>query len=318
MLNIVIIDGNTLNPGDLSWDPFMKLGKVHVYQNSTPSEGLEKLKDADIVLTNKYVIDESLMSQLPRLKCICVTATGYNIIDINAANERNIVVCNAIGYSTTSTAQHAIALLLELSNQCGDYHNSVMQGDWAKSGSWTYTRKPTIELANLTMGIVGLGSIGQQVAKIATALGMKVIANKRSQNSGTVAGVQMVKLNELYICADVISLHCPLNSESHEMINIDSLSKMKSSAFVINTGRGGLINERDLSTALREGSIAGAALDVLQDEPPTMDNPLIGISNCIITPHVAWGSKAARSRLMDITLANVISFIEGCPQNTVL
>lgn len=317
MLNIVIIDGNTLNPGDLSWEPFMELGQVDIYDKSTSVEGFEKLIDADIVLTNKFVIDDALMQQLPRLKCICVTATGYNIIDVAAASKRNIVVCNASGYSTTSTAQHAIALLLELSNQCGDYHQSVSQGDWTKSGSWSYTRKPTIELAGLTMGIIGLGAIGKQVAKIAGALGMRVIANKRSQSIGRIDDVQIVALEELYKTSDVISLHCPLNDESHEMINRRTLSYMKPSAFIINTGRGGLVNELDLKTALAEGIIAGAALDVLQDEPPKMNHPLIGLPNCIITPHIAWGSKASRSRLLNITFENVRSFIGGRPQNSV-
>jgi len=317
MLNIVIIDGNTLNPGDLSWAPLHDLGSVEVFGQSTPKEGRQRLLNADIVLTNKFVLDRAMIAELPRLKCICVTATGYNIIDVDAASERNILVCNASGYSTPSTAQHTIALLLELSNQCGDYNYSVSQGGWTKASSWTYTRKPTIELAGLSLGIVGFGQIGQKVAEIAKAIGMNVIGYKRSRSLGTVAGTEMVPLDDLYKTADVISLHCPLNEESYKMINSNSLSMMKPSTFIINTARGGLIDEYDLKVALENHSIAGAALDVLQDEPPKLDNPLVETPNCIITPHVAWGSKASRSRLLDITIENVRSFISGQPQNVV-
>jgi len=239
-MNIVIIDGNTLNPGDLSWDQLSEFGLVKIYGESAPEDAISKLEHADIVLTNKFVINKQLMQRLPKLKCICVTATGYNIIDVQAATDCGITVCNASGYSTASTAQHTIALLLELTNNCADYDNSVRSGDWTNSGSWTYSRKPTIELAGLTLGIIGFGAIGQQVANIAQVLGMQVIAYKRNPPADGIDDLQFVSLEALYKSADVISMHCPLNAESQEMINEQSLSIMKPSAFLINTAFGNM------------------------------------------------------------------------------
>lgn len=317
MMNIVIIDGNSLNPGDLEWSAFGQLGKYIVHGETDSSIAVERLKDADVVITNKFPIDELLLEQLPKLKCICITATGYNIIDVDAASKRNIIVCNASGYSTVSTAQHTMALLLALTNQCRQKHDAVVKGGWTRSGSWCYNPNPNIDLYQRTIGIVGLGAIGLQVAKLAQAFGMKTIGYKRSQQSGNIDGVQMVSLEQLYEVADVISLHCPLNPESERMINKHSLAKMKSTALLINASRGGLINEPDLKEALVKGEIAGAAVDVLSTEPPSMDNPLIHAPNCIITPHIAWGSRDCRNRLMQITLDNVKAFIDGHPQNVV-
>ncbi len=316
MLNIVIIDENALNQGDLNWDILNSFGRVTLYSHSTREQGIDRLQNAHIVIANKYVIDEAVLTQLPLLRCICVSATGYNNIDIDAASSRNIVVCNVSGYSTPSTAQHTIALLLELTNQCGDYHQSVAAGDWTRSASWTYTRRPVLELSGLTLGIIGIGTIGQQVACVASALGMNVIAYRRTP-SDPIANVSLVELDKLYQCSDIISLHCPLNIDSDQMINQASLSKMKKSALLINTARGGLINEADLQNALKHGTIAGAALDVLQGEPPESGHPLLGLANCILTPHIAWGSFASRKRLLDMTMDNVKAFIQGAPQNQV-
>lgn len=317
MMNIVIIDGNTLNPGDLDWKRFESLGNVTTYEESTRAEALVRLQDADVLLTNKFEVDAALIQQLPKLKCICITATGYNIIDVDAASKHNIVVCNASGYSTVSTAQHTIALIMALTNKCAQKHQRVTDGDWTNSGSWCLNDAPNIDLYQKTIGIVGLGAIGLHVAQIAQAFGMKTIGYKRSQSAGEIGGVKIVNLETLYRQSDVVTLHCPLNVESTQMINSESLALMKSTALLINASRGGLINELDLKEALDHGNIAGAAVDVLSTEPPSMDNPLIHAPNCIITPHIAWGSRDCRNRLMQITLDNVKAFIDGQPQNVV-
>jgi len=317
MPHIIIIDGLTLNPGDLSWKQFNALGDVEVYTEETEEEGGARLHLADIIIANKFILDRNLINELPKLKCICVSATGINNVDLVAAKENNITVCNASGYSTVSTAQHTIALLLALTNKCESKNRSVNNGDWTASGSWCDNSVPNVDLNNLTMGIIGVGAIGSEVAKIGRAFGMKTIGYKRSQASGTIDGVSLVDLDTLFGTSDVVTLHCPLNEESREIINATTLAKMKDSAFLINASRGGLINESALRKALDDGRIAGAAVDVLSSEPPSMDNPLIGAPNCIITPHIAWGSKACRSRLMNITLENVKAFISGSPQNVV-
>jgi glycerate dehydrogenase len=310
---LVVTDGHTLNPGDLSWDDFKKYGKVEVYERSSPSEVTERCRNATLIITNKTPVDASLIAACPKLKLIAVTATGYNIIDIEAARKRNIIVCNVPGYGTVSVAQHTFALILELVNHAGENARTVAEGKWSTSKDWCYTVAPIVELSGKTLGIVGLGNIGGEVAKIGAAFGMRVIfSNPRPKQSG----YEQVSVEELFSRADVISLHCPLTADNKQFVNAALLSLMKRSACLINTSRGMLINESDLATALRNGTIAGAGLDVLSTEPPR-DNPLIGSPRCIITPHNAWLSFESRSRMMAATLANVEKTLAGRPQNVV-
>lgn len=314
---IVIVDGYTLNPYDLSWEPLQELGEVRVYEHSTPDEIVERAREAEIVLANKAVFDEKILEQLPQLRCICVTATGYNNIDVNAAKAREITVCNVAGYGTESVAQHVFALLLELTNAVGKHHHSVQEGGWAKNRDFSYTVQPILELAGKTMGIYGLGSIGQKVAKIALAFGMKVIAKHKHPKRDAMPGVGFVDLETLFQESDVITLHAPLTVDNQGIVNKHLLAMMKPGAYLINTARGGLINEPDLKEALEKNIIAGAALDVLSQEPPKDGNILIGVNNCIITPHNAWASREARQRLLNETVNNVKAFLHGKPRNVV-
>ena len=284
MMNIVFLDGKTINPGDLVFDELKSLGNFEVYPQSTKEEGIQRGKKADIVLSNKFIIDEEVLTHWPQLKFVCITATGYNNVDLEATSARGILVSNVSGYSQHSTAQHTFALLLELCNQCGDYNSSVQAGDWTNSGVWSYTRKPIVELAGLKLGLLGLGSIGMQVAQIGIAMGMTVIASTRNRQTGEFKGIPMVNLEDLFRESDVLSLHAPLNEQSFEIINKDNLKLMKSTAFLINAARGGLVNEDDLREALIRKQIAGAALDVLSKEPPAENHPLIGLDNCIGHP----------------------------------
>ncbi|NNC68333.1 MAG: D-2-hydroxyacid dehydrogenase [Gammaproteobacteria bacterium] len=317
MMNIVFLDGKTVNPGDLSWKELESLGRFTVYPESSRSEGIERGRDADIILSNKFIIDAEVLSHWPKVKFICITATGYNNIDLATCKDRSIIVSNVSGYSQHSTAQHTIALLLELCNHCGDYNDSVQNGDWVRNGVWSYTRKPLLELAGCTLGLIGLGSIGKQVANVARALGMRVIATTRSHQSGIIDHTEMLTLEALLNLADVVSLHAPLNDESFEVINKKNLSKMKNSALLINTARGGLINEVDLRQALISKEIKGAAIDVLSSEPPQENHPLIGLDNCLVTPHIAWASGTSRKKLLSIVASNIKNWKEGTPQNII-
>lgn len=314
-MKIIVIDGATLNPGDLSWDDLKKLGPCEIYDRSTPWEKLQRCKDADIVITNKVVFDRDTIKKLPNLKYIGVTATGYNIIDIEAAKEKNIIVTNVPSYASESVAQAVFALLLELCNHVGHHSQTVKAGKWASSPDFCYWDFPLVELKGLTMGIVGCGRIGRVVAKIAHAFDMQVLGYDKYD--AEVEGIQMVELERLFSKSDVISLHCPLTAETEGLVNKELLSKMKSTAFLINTSRGPLICEKDLAQALQNGRIAGAAVDVLSGEPPTPDNPLMYAKNCYITPHIAWATQAARQRLMDVTVENTRAFINGKPVNVV-
>lgn len=317
MLNIVYLDGKTVNPGDLDWNVLQTLGNFSVYPQSTRAEGIERGAEADIILSNKFIIDEEVLEQWPKVKYICITATGYNNIDVAAAKNRSIPVSNVSGYSKHSTAQHTISLLLELTNHCGDYNASVQSGDWVKSGVWSYTRNSVMELKGLTLGLIGFGSIGNEVSAVARALGMVTIANTRSRTSGVVDGTAMVQLDELFLRSDVISLHAPLNKDTISIINRHSISKMKSSALLINTARGGLIQEEDLRVALLGRQIAGAAIDVLSEEPPTANHPLIGLDNCLVTPHIAWASVSSRKKLLEIIASNIQAWQNGKSQNLI-
>ena len=315
--NIVVLDGYTLNPGDLSWNKLRALGHLTIYEHSSPEQLLERCQHADLLLPNKAVIDRSLIEQLPQLKCICVTATGYNNVDVKAAAEHNIPVCNVAGYSTDSVPQHVFALLLALTNQAEAHNESVAAGQWAACRDFTYQLRPIVELAGKTMGIYGFGRIGQRLANIAQAFGMNILATHKHPKRDAREGVQFVTLEDLFRKSDVISLHAPLSASNKEIINASLFSLMKPTAYLINTARGPLMNELDLKQALEAGHLAGAGLDVLSSEPPPADHPLIGLKNCIITPHNAWASKEARERLMDWTVENVRAFLRGAPRNVV-
>ncbi len=315
-MEIVILDGFTLNPGDLSWESFEKLGNITHFERS-PSEDLvrKRSQPAEALIVNKIRMRKALLKDLPNLKYIGVSATGYNIIDIEAARTLGITVTNVPGYSTESVAQHVFALLLEMTNRVGLHAKSTAKGEWSGGKDWSYVKRPIIELSGKTMGIVGLGSIGYKVAQIALAMGMKVIAfGPRPRN---IEGVKWVKLPELFKKSDVISLHCPLTQETQKIVDNRLISLMKNSAYLINTSRGGLIHERDLATALNEGRIAGAGLDVLSTEPPASDNPLLDARKCFITPHNAWASREARTRLLNQTAKNLDCFLKNSPVNVV-
>jgi glycerate dehydrogenase len=314
-MNIVVIDGYTLNPGDLNWNAIEQYGTLTIYDRTLVADVVERCKDADIVLTNKVPFDWNAINNLPKLKLIGVTATGYNIIDITAAKEQGITVCNVPAYGTASVAQQTFALILELTNHTGIHAQSVAQGEWERSKDFAYTKAPLIELAGKTLGIVGLGNIGEQAARIATAFGMKVIYNTPFEKDTTIA--QYADMKTLFAESDIVSLHCPLKPDNHQFVNQSLLQSMKPSAFLINTARGQLINEQDLADALNNGIIAGAGLDVLSAEPPSSNNPLLSAKNCIITPHIAWITKEARMRIMDVTVRNIEAFLEGRVVNKV-
>lgn len=314
-MNIVVTDGYTLNNGDLSWHALAQLGTLTVYDRTPADLIVPRCMDADIVLTNKVPFSRDTLAQLPQLQCICVLATGYNVIDTTAAKENGIVVCNVPGYGTASVAQHAFALLLELTNNVGLHSTTVRQGKWQHARDWCYTEKPIMELWGKTFGIIGLGSIGLQAAHIAAAFGMKVAFYNPSLKQG-VKGEQK-SLTSVFEESDVVSLHCPLKENNAGFVNYALLQKMKPTAYLLNTSRGQLIHEPHLARALDEGVIAGAALDVLSSEPPSENNPLLQARNCLITPHNAWMSKEARQRIMDITAQNITAFLKGMPANRV-
>ena len=316
-MNIVILDGYTLNPGDQNWAPVNTLGKVTVYDRSSPDQIVERAIDADAVLVNKVILNESVLSQLPKLRYIGVCATGYNNIDINSTNKYGIVVTNVKAYGPASVAQHTFALLLALVNHIELHSQSVRNGDWAASEDFCYWKTPLVELAGKTIGLVGLGDIGSQVAKIASAFGMKVIAFRKNPEQTHNTDIEMVSMETLFKQSDVISLHCPLTEETKDLINAERLSWMKPTAYLLNTGRGPLINEEDLANALKNKTIAGAGLVVLSCEPPRTDNPLITAPNCVITPHIAWASFEARKRLLQMVADNLSAFMEGEATNVV-
>lgn len=316
-MKLVVLDGYTLNPGDLEWAPLLALGDCEIHKRTQPDETIERLQGAEAALTNKVLLDRTTLARLPDLRYVGVIATGYNVVDIEAARERGIVVTNVPAYSTMSVAQLTFALLLELTHQSGHHAASVRGGNWVKSPDFAYWDSPLIELDGLTMGLVGFGAIAQAVAKIALAFGMEVIAHRRADRPSEIPGVRMVDMPTVFRESDVLSVHCPLTPETRGLVNEARLSSMKQSAFVINTSRGPVINEADLAKALNKGRIAGAGLDVLSDEPPKADNPLLAAKNCFITPHIAWASRAARSRLLATVAANVRAFAEGRPQNVV-
>jgi glycerate dehydrogenase len=315
MPNIVVLDGYTLNPGDLSWDGLKAAGDCTVYDRTSREDIIKRSKDADIVITNKVPFDKNTLEKLPLLKYIGVTATGYNIIDTGAAKERNIPVTNVPEYGTNSVAQMVFAFILEYTRHVAYHSETVRNGRWSKNPDFCYWDYPLIELDNLTMGIIGYGRIGKKVAEISQAFGMKVVVFDPHYSGSD--NVELIGLDEIFKRSDVISLHCPLTPGNIGMVNAERLSLMKKTAFLINTGRGPLVNDKDLADALNEGKIAGAGLDVLTVEPPESVNPLLTAKNCIITPHISWATFAARKRLMDTVVMNVKAFLDGKPVNVV-
>ncbi|MGX5819422.1 D-2-hydroxyacid dehydrogenase [Chitinophaga lutea] len=316
-MKIIVLDGYALNPGDLSWEALKALGTVTVYDRTPPDLVQERAVGAQILLTNKSVISGDAIRHLPDLRYIGVMATGYNVVDISAAGEKSIVVSNVPAYSSASVAQLTFALILELAQAVGAHANDVRNGGWPASKDFSYWVQPLHELSGKTLGIIGLGQIGQAVARIALAFGMRVIASHKHPERDKMEGVQFTDQATCFREADIVSLHCPLNDDNREFVNAALLATMKSTAWLINTSRGPLIREVDLAAALNDGRIGGAGLDVLSAEPPAADNPLLSARNCIITPHIAWASVEARSRLMDGVVANVKAFQEGRPRNVV-
>ena len=314
-MKIVVLDGYALNPGDLSWEGLKQLGDLEIHNRTETAQILSRAKYADLVLTNKTLLSSESLRQLPKLKYIGVLATGYNCVDVQTAKELGIAVTNIPSYGTASVAQFVFALLLELCHNVKQHHYAVANGQWATSRDWTFWLTPLIELEGKVMGIVGLGRIGRHVARIAIAFGMHVIAT--DQVPIAEPGVQPTTLEKLLVESDVVSLHCPLFPETLGLINRERLATMKSSAFLINTSRGPLIIDEDLADALNQGVIAGAGLDVLSMEPPMRDNALLKSRNCIVTPHIAWATKEARSRLMNIAVKNMEGFLLKQPVNVV-
>lgn len=316
-MTIVVVDGHTMNPGDLDWSPLLRLGDCRLYERTTPAQIVERCRDAEIVVTNKVVFDREIIAQLPKLRYLGVSATGVNIIDLEAAREKKIVVTNVPGYSTASVAQLVFSHVLNLTLHTAQHAQAVRDGLWASAPDFCFWQTSLIELDRLTIGIVGFGKIGRAVAKIAHAFGMKVLFTSPGFVDDTPAYARRAELRQLLHSSDVVTLHCPLTPQTHHLINRETLSLMKPSAFLINTGRGPLIDEAALAEALNSGMIAGAGLDVLAVEPPQADHPLIGAKNCYITPHIAWATQAARQRLLTAVIENIIAFTAGSARNVV-
>ena len=310
-MKIVVLDGYGLNPGDLSWGGMEALGELTVYDRTSPSELLERSEGAEVLITNKTLITAENMAELPNLKYIGVLATGYNVVDIDAAKARGIVVTNIPAYSTNSVAQMVFAHVLNITQHVGHYADENVKGRWSSNADFCYWDTNLVELDGKKMGIVGLGNIGKATARIALAFGMEVLAYTSKEQKDLPLGVKKVTLDELFAESDVLSLHCPLTPDTKEMVNANRLRMMKPNAILINTGRGPLVNEQDLADALNEGRIAGAGLDVLSVEPALANNPLLSAKNCFITPHIAWATKEARTRLMDIAVNNLKSYQEA-------
>ena len=315
-MKIVVLDGHTLNPGDLCWDALHALGTCEIHDRTPPGQVAARCAEAKVLITNKALVPREVIAALPKLRFITVTATGFNIVDAAAARERGIPVSNVPLYGTRAVAQFTIAMLLELCHHIGAHSDSVRAGDWVKSADWCYARTPLLELDGLTLGIVGWGRIGQATADIARAMGMKIIAASRTPKPPR-DGVEFVDMDTLFRRADVVSLHCPLTPETKSLVNAQRLALMKPTAVLLNTSRGPLLDEAAVADALNSGRIAAAGLDVLSCEPPKADNPLLTARNCLITPHQAWAARAARARLLETSVANVKAFLAGAPQNVV-
>lgn len=313
-IKLAILDANAVNPGDLSWDAFNNFADISVFERTSQEELIDRVKDCDAIFINKVVITEGILRQLPKLKYIGVCATGYNVVDTEACKQRNIIVTNVPAYSTDAVAQHVFALITNFSNNVALHSESVHNGDWVRSKDFVYWKSPLMELAGKTLGIFGYGSIGKKTAEIGKAFGMKIICCTRTPKPDM---PESVTCEELFRRSDFITLHAPLTPETKDMINKDSLSLMKKSAYLINTARGGFVNEQELADALKAGKIAGYAADVISVEPMKKENPLLGCPNCVLTPHIAWAPHETRERLMNVCLENLKAWLEGNPQNVV-
>lgn len=317
-MKIVVLDGYTLNQGERDWEELNELGEVTVHDRTEPDEVIRRAEGAEVVLTNKVVLDRSTIEHLPDLKYIGVLATGYNIIDLNAAREQGIVVTNIPAYSTDSVVQMAFAHILNITLRVGHYAHEVHNGVWSAQPDFSYRDTPLIELKGKRIGLVGFGHIGQAMAKVALAFGMKVVVCPHKMDTKLPREYEKAKLNDVFSTCDIVSLHCPLTPETKEMVNSFRLSLMKQGAILINTGRGGLIDEKALERALLSGKLLGAGLDVLSSEPPSSGNPLLKLKNCFITPHIAWATHEARERLMAQVVENLKAWMNGTPINNVL
>ena len=317
-MKIVVLDGYAANPGDISWERLERLGEVTVYDRTPAMLVAERIGDAEAAFTNKVVVDEAVMAACPNLKYIGELATGYNNVDVEAARQRGIAVCNIPAYSTQSVAQLTFALLLDICNRAARHSDAVHAGKWTACPDFCFWETPLIELAGKTMGVVGFGRIGRAVARIAVAMGMDVLCYSRHPDPEALPeGCRFAELDELFARSDVISLHCPLNDDSRGMINRQSLSRMKDGVILLNTGRGPLVVEQDLADALNSGKVYAAGVDVVSAEPIRADNPLLTAKNCVITPHIAWAPYEARLRLMDIAVSNLETWMKGAPVNNV-
>ena len=316
-MKIVVLDGYGVNPGDLSWETLEALGDVEVYPRTDPEDVIDRCFNAEIILTNKVVINKQILVSLPRLKYIGVLATGYNVVDVDTASDLDIIVTNIPAYSTDSVVQMTFAHILTMTNRVEHYTQQNRNGRWSNNPDFVYWDTPLIELAGKTMGIVGLGNIGMKVAQLARCFGMEVYAFTSKASSLLPEGIQKTTFEGLLSVSDILSLHCPLNRSTREMINASSLAKMKEGALLINTGRGPLVNEADVAEALRSGHLGGYGADVMCQEPPAEDNPLFSAPNAYITPHIAWATFEARKRLIAIAVGNVKAFIDGNPVNVV-
>lgn len=317
MPRLVVLDSYTFDPGDNPWTELQALGELVTHERSRDAEIVERARGADIVLVNKTPLSAATLSALPGLRGVCVLATGVNVVDVAAASALGIPVCNIPAYSTASTAQHTIALLLELTNHVGRHDRAVHDGAWTRSPDFSFSLASLTELDGLRFGIVGFGAIGRRVAEIARALGMRIQASGTARRATDPDWLDRVELDELFASSDVVSLHCPLDDATRGLVNAARLAKMRPSALLLNAGRGPLVNEADLADALKRGVIAGAALDVLSEEPPRADNPLLSAPRCVITPHNAWSTLAARRRAMSVAVENVRGILLGAPQNVV-
>lgn len=316
-MKIVILEGNAVNPGDLSWDPIRQFGDVTIYDRTAPEDAAARIGDAEIVLINKTPITAEVLDACPNLRLICVEATGYNVVDCQAAKMRNVLVCNVPVYGTDCVAQFTFSLLLEICNRVGLHDASVHAGEWCRCPDFCYWKTPQMELAGKTIGIIGFGQIGRAVAKIANAFGMRVLAYNRSRCPEGAALGEYAELGTLLSQADIVSLHCPLTAQTEEIINKNTINQMKDGAILLNTARGGLVNEKDLAAALHLGKLRAFAADVVSSEPIAANNPLLAAPNCILTPHMAWAPVEARQRIIDTTVRNIQSFLNGQPINVV-
>lgn len=316
-MKIVVLDGYGVNPGDLSWGKLEELGELTVYERTAPEDVLTRTEDAEIVLTNKVVLSADVLCKLPKLKYIGVLATGYNVVDTEAARAQGVAVTNIPAYSTDSVVQMTFAHILNITNCVAHYARENREGKWARSKDFCYWDTPLLELSGLTLGVVGLGNIGMKVARVARTLGMEVYAATSKSSSSLPEGIQKTTFKGLLGVCDILTLHCPLTPDTRELVNAKTLGMMKRGAVVINTGRGPLVNENDVAEALRSGQLAAYGADVMCQEPPREDNPLFAEPNAFITPHVAWATIDARRRLMKIAADNIKAFVEGKPVNVV-